>query len=114
MPIPVYDPEQLRPKFTSEDPQDRVLEALAEDYRVNPGLYMTREELQEDTRLDDETLDEALGYLEGKGLVKLFRMHGVIRLAKATYAGLKKAKPQEYYVWLPRWVEENRDKYPIF
>lgn len=36
--------------------------------------------------------------LEGKGLVKLYRRRGVIRLSKATYEGLKKAKPQEYYV----------------
>ena len=114
VPIPTFDPDQWKPKFTSDDPEVKVLEALAEDYRVNPGLYMTREELQEDTELDDEALDEALVILEEKELVKLYRMRNFIRLAKATYPGLKKAKPQEYYKWLPRWVEENLDKYPIF
>ena len=31
-----------------------------------------------------------------------------IGLAKATYDGLKRAFPKEYYRWFPKWVDENR------
>jgi len=106
--VPVSDwTGELKPKLTSKDPEGKVLEALALDYIVNPGLYMIREDLEEDTDLKGEKLDKALVSLEGKGLVKLFRMHGVIRLAKASYMGLKKAKPQKFYKWYPPWVKEK-------
>jgi len=106
--VPVSDGTgKFRPKFTAKDAEGRVLEALALDYKVNPGLYMTREDLEEDTDIKGEELDEALVSLEQKGLVKLFRLHGVIRLAKALYTGLKKAKPQKFYSWYPPWVKEK-------
>jgi len=77
----------------SEAVEKGVLLALAEDYLVNPGLHMTREELMEDTGLDEERLDEALLSLEEKQLVDIYRdKKGVLRLIKATYAGLDKAK----------------------
>jgi len=98
---------ELKPKLTSTDPEGRVLEALALDYKVNPGLYMTREDLEEDTGFKGEELDKVLASLEQKGLVKLFRLHGVIRLAKALYTGLKKAKPQKFYNWYPQWVKDK-------
>jgi len=97
----------LKPKLTAKDPEGRVLEALAFDYMVNPGLYMTREDLEEDTELKGEELDRVLISLEQKRLVKLFRLHGIIRLAKAHYTGLKKAKPQKFYNWYPPWVKEK-------
>jgi len=106
--VPVSDwTGKLKPGLTAKDPEGKVLEALAFDYRVNPGLYMTREDLEEDTELKDEELDKALVSLEQKGLVKLFRLHGIIRLAKAHYTGLKKAKPQKFYNWYPQWVKEK-------
>ena len=106
--VPVSDwSGGLKPKLAAEDPEERVLEALALDYRVNPGLYMTREDLGEDTDLKGEKLDEVLVSLEQKGLVKLFRLHETIRLAKALYTGLKKAKPQEIYNWYPPWVKDK-------
>jgi hypothetical protein len=106
--VPVSDWRgELKPKLTAKDPEGRVLEALALDYKVNPGLYMTREDLEEDTDLKGEELDKVLMSLEEKRLVKLFRLHGVIRLAKALYTGLKKVKPQEFYNWYPPWVKEK-------
>ena len=106
--VPVSDWRgELKPKLTAKDPEGKVLEALALDYKVNPGLYMTREDLEEDTDLKGEELDKVLMSLEEKGLVKLFRLHGVIRLAKALYTGLKKVKPQKFYNWYPPWVKEK-------
>jgi len=91
------------PKLKSSE--DGVLEALAEDYQVNPGLYMMREDLKE--RLEgvtDEKLDGLLKSLEGKDLVKLYRDgRGNVTLVKATYDGLRKAKPLEEYKWYPNW-----------
>jgi len=53
--VPVSDWRgELKPKLTAKDPEGRVLEALALDYRVNPGLYMTREDLEEDTDLREK------------------------------------------------------------
>ena len=86
---------------------DNLLKVLAEDYRVNPGLYMSREDLKEYFDVEDEALDRALASLEEKKLVKLYRRRGRIGPAKATYEGLKKANPQEYYRWFPPRVRED-------
>jgi alkylation response protein AidB-like acyl-CoA dehydrogenase len=113
-------PRQIHPKLgiptsTTEIPkiadisEDSILGMLAEDYRVNPGLYMSREEMKERIlNITDEQLDALLSSLENRGLVKLYRdRKGIITLAKATYKGLRKAKPQEYYKWFPDWIDKN-------
>jgi alkylation response protein AidB-like acyl-CoA dehydrogenase len=96
------------PKIT-EINEDSILKMLAEDYRVNPGLYMSREEMKERlVNITDEQLDALLISLESKGWVKLYKNRkGIIALAKATYDGLRKAKPQEYYNWFPDWIDKN-------
>jgi alkylation response protein AidB-like acyl-CoA dehydrogenase len=86
---------------------DSLLKVLAEDYRVNPGLYMSREDLKEQFEVKNEELERILVSLEEKKLVKLYRKRGVIELAKATYEGLKKANPPEYYRWFPPRVRKE-------
>lgn len=86
---------------------DRLLKLLSEDYRVNPGLHMSREDILEHFDASDEALDETLLSLEKEGLVKLFRDRKGIALAKATYAGLDKAFPKKHYKWFPEWVTEG-------
>lgn len=103
------------PVSTSEQPQlvelseDNVLNMLAEDYRVNPGLFMSRGDLKD--RLadaSDEKLDHILKSLESKGLVKVYRDgRGTMALAKATYQGLRKALPFEKYRWFPEWLSKD-------
>jgi len=104
--VPISTIEPL-PKLDASE--DGVLEALAEDYQVNPGLYMTREDLKERLRdITDEKLDELLKSLEAKGLVKLYRDgRGTIALVKATYDGLRKAKPLKEYKWYPDWLNKD-------
>lgn len=99
-----------KPRVIAEVNEKTLLEILAEDYRVNPGLYMTRDDMKERlTRADDEQLDKVLVSLEAKGLVKLYRdRRGNIAMAKATYEGLKEAKPPEYYQWFPEWIKEQK------
>ena len=103
VPIPTAN----RSAKQSQIDEDRLLKVLAEDYRVNPGLYMSREDLKEEFDVDDEELDRVLVSLEQKRLVKLYRGRRGIELAKATYEGLKKANPPEYYQWFPPRVRKE-------
>jgi hypothetical protein len=90
--------------------EGRLLRILAEDYRVNPGLYMSREDMLGLLDMDDALLDKMLAALEEKGLVRLMRSKKGIGLAKATYEGLDKAHPPEYYRWFPSWAGLGGDR----
>jgi DNA-binding FadR family transcriptional regulator len=68
---------------------------------------MSREDLKEHFDVNDKTLDELLTALEQKKWVKIYRGRKGIELAKATYEGLKKANPPEYYRWFPSWVKKE-------
>ena len=68
---------------------------------------MSREDIKEVFDVDDAKLDEVLLALEDKGLVKLYRGKKGIALAKATYEGLSKAYPLEYYKWFPSWIKQE-------
>jgi len=98
-----------KPTVFEEVNENTVLEMLAEDYRVNPGLYMSRLDMKERlAAATDEQLSQTLTALEAKGLVKLYKdKRGNITLAKATYKGLKQAKPSEYYQWYPDWIDKK-------
>jgi alkylation response protein AidB-like acyl-CoA dehydrogenase len=104
VPIPVMEPIQKEKEIN----EDTLLKILAEDYRINPGLYMSRSDIQEWCDIENEKLDELLLSLEGKGFVKLFRTKKGIELAKATYEGLSYAHPLEYYQWFPVWAKGDR------
>jgi alkylation response protein AidB-like acyl-CoA dehydrogenase len=95
------------PVKESQIDEDKLLRVLAEDYRINPGLHMSREDLKGHFDVDDKTLDGLLTSFEQKKWVKLYRGKKGIELAKATYAGLKKAYPSEYYRWFPSWVKKE-------
>jgi alkylation response protein AidB-like acyl-CoA dehydrogenase len=101
--VPV--PAASLPEKQKSIDEESLLKLLSEDYRVNPGLYMSRTEIKESFDVDDTRLDELLLSLERKGLVKLYREKKGIALSKATYDGLKKAYPQEYYRWFPVWIK---------
>jgi hypothetical protein len=103
--VPIPAAEKPAKKKTIDE--EKLLKLLAEDYRVNPGLYTSREDIEEFFDVDDQKLDEVLLSLESKGLVKLYRGKKGITLAKATYEGLKKSNPPEYYRWFPTWINED-------
>lgn len=98
---PVGDPEAIA----------GVLNALAEDYRREPALYMTRQELLEQLRLSDVALDRAVLALEEDQLVAVHREKGRVALVKATYEGLKKAKPLSFYRRIPEFVDEAKETF---
>jgi len=99
----------IKPATIVDIDEKTVLEMLAEDYRVNPGLHMSRGDMKRRLHgVNDEQLDKILMPLETKGLVKLYRdRRGNIALAKATYKGLRKARPPAYYKWFPEWVNKE-------
>jgi len=103
VPLPVVGSSEKEKEINEE----KLLKTLAEDYRVNPGLYMHRDDIKELYKVEDKELDEILESLEKKKLVKLYRRRGTIELAKATYKGLNKANPPEYYRWFPDWVDKK-------
>jgi alkylation response protein AidB-like acyl-CoA dehydrogenase len=101
--IPTSTSEPL-PKL--EMSRASLLRILAEDYIVNPGLYLTREDLMARmTTTSEEGLDRELLGLETETLVKLHRDgQGMITLAKATYKGLREAGSLDQYKWFPDWL----------
>ncbi len=103
--VPV--PASQMPERKKEVDEESLLRVLAEDYRVNPGLHMSREDMKGFFDVNDERLDEVLLALENRGLVKLNRDKKGIALAKATYEGLEKAFPLEHYKWFPSWIEKE-------
>ena len=86
-----------------------LLEALAENYRVNPGLYMTREDVKERlAAIPDSELDKLFATLETKDLVKLHKdRRGAVLMIRATHKGLKEARPLDYYKWFPKWLDKD-------
>ncbi|MDH5482239.1 MAG: acyl-CoA/acyl-ACP dehydrogenase [Candidatus Bathyarchaeota archaeon] len=104
--VPISTP---KPAVLTETNEENVLLILAEDYQVNPGLYMSREDIKKRfANINDEQIDMLLISLESKGLAKLYKdKKGTIKLAKATYAGLRKARPLEYYRWFPEWLDKE-------
>ena len=104
--VPISTP---KPKVITEINEENMLSILAEDYQVNPGLYMSREDIQTRfAKINDEQINKLLVALEERELAKLYRdRKRTIRLAKATYAGLRKANPREYYQWFPDWINKE-------
>ncbi len=104
VPMPVGKP--LPRKVVSSE--DDVLVVLAENYRINPGLHMTMEDIKELLDVSDEDLNKHLLSLEEKGLIGLYRdRRGAIVLGRATYKGLDKAHTPEYYKYIPPWVNHE-------
>ncbi len=104
--IPVSTP---KPEVFNEINEKTLLTVLAEDYRVNPGLFMSRADMKERLAgVSDEQLNQLLTALEAQGAVKLYKdRRGNITLAKATFKGLKQAKPKEDYQWYPEWINKD-------
>jgi hypothetical protein len=87
----------------------KLLDALAEFYCRHPALYMEKEEMMEKLGLTEGDMDKALEAGEAEKLVALYRKRGRISMAKATYTGLKKAKPQKYYQFFPDFVDKKKE-----
>ena len=91
--------------------EENVLKVIAHDYKINPGLYMTPDDVREDIGGGRSELRKIFELLEERGLIIIHRdRSGKTALVKATYDGLQKSFPKEYYQWFPEWYE-NADKF---
>jgi alkylation response protein AidB-like acyl-CoA dehydrogenase/DNA-binding MarR family transcriptional regulator len=91
--------------------EENVLKVIAHDYKVNPGLYMTPDDVREDIGGSRSALKDVFEVLEKKNLIVCHRdRQDKVVLVKATYLGLQKAFPKEYYQWFPEWYEDS-DKF---
>lgn len=95
--------------ITLKQAKTKILKELSDFYRQHPGLYMEREEMMERLGLTGVDLDKCLIDVEAEQLVALYRKRGTITLAKATYEGLKKARPQKYYTFYPEFVDKEKE-----
>jgi alkylation response protein AidB-like acyl-CoA dehydrogenase len=99
--LPVGRPEPPKPVSSETD----VLQLLAEEYRVNPGLHMTPDDIRKFLEVEDDDLANHLETLEEQGLVSQYRdRRGRARMARATVKGIKQAFPPEHYQHVPDWV----------
>ena len=88
--------------------KDNILKVLAEDYRVNPGLYMTIDDLKLQTGGRKKPIIQALEDLEKEGTIVTYKgRDGKIMMGKANFVGLRKAFPKEHYRYYPDWVKED-------
>ncbi len=86
---------------------DNVLKVIAHDYKVNPGLYMTPDDVRDDIGGSRSALRKVFESLEEKKLIVTHKdRQGKIELVKASYTGLQKAFPAEYYQWFPDWYDD--------
>ena len=87
--------------------EENVLKVIFHDYKINPGLYMTPDDVREDIGGGRSELRKIFELLEEQGLIVIHRdRSGKTALVKATYEGLQKSFPKEYYQWFPAWYED--------
>jgi len=101
VPLPIGKPQPRKPAGDEKD----VLLVLTENYRVNPGLHMTPEDIREWIEIGDTDLIKFLESLEAKGYAGLHRTRNGIALARVTLTGLQAAHPPEYYRHIPDWAD---------
>jgi alkylation response protein AidB-like acyl-CoA dehydrogenase len=92
--------------------EENILKVIAHDFKVNPGLYMTPDDVREDIGGGSRsTIRKIFENLERQKFIVIHRdRQNKIALVKATYSGLQKAFPKEYYQWFPDWYEDS-DKF---
>jgi DNA-binding MarR family transcriptional regulator len=87
--------------------EENILKVIAHDYKVNPGLYMTVDDIREDIGTSRSKTRKIVEKLEQEGLVVIHRSRdGSIKLIKATYKGTQAAFPKDYYEWFPDWYAD--------
>ena len=87
--------------------EENILKVIAHDYKVNPGIYMTPDDVREDIGGSRSQIKRTFKALEEKKLIVTHRdRQDKIVLVKATYDGIKNAFPLEYYQWYPDWYDD--------
>lgn len=105
VPIPTYKPVESKVEATAEN----LLELLAENYLINPGLHMTPGDIQVYMDADDEKVQALITELEEAGDAHTIRNRktNAATLVAATYPGLDKAHDHTWYEWYPDYVKAD-------
>jgi alkylation response protein AidB-like acyl-CoA dehydrogenase len=96
---------------TGTDAEVAILKSLGDFYNQHPALYMEKEELSESAGITIEDIDTYLLSLSEQNLVALFSTRDRISLVKATYDGLRKANPLDYYKKFPGFVDTEKETF---
>ncbi|HUY00370.1 MAG TPA: acyl-CoA dehydrogenase family protein [Candidatus Deferrimicrobium sp.] len=106
VPIITMEPSPWEGKEVNKE---NILKILAEDFKTNPGLYMTPDDVKDRIKGNKKLIGEVLEELEKEGSIVTLRHPRTqkLLLAKANYQGLRKAYPKEFYRWFPDWVKED-------
>lgn len=108
-PVPTYEPVE---KVAATE--ENVLKVLAENYRVNQGLCMTVEDIAEYIDGTDEEIIEVINALEASGDAAVAvrnRKTGAPTLTRASYDGLSKANPDEYYMYWQPFINSDERRH---
>lgn len=103
VPVPTFKPVENKKPATPEN----LLEVLAENYLINPGLHMTPEDIAEYLDGDIQAAISAL-VESGDAAILANKKTGEAKLVRATYPGLNKAKDEDFYKWFPAHIDETR------
>jgi len=89
--------------------KENILKIMAEDFKCNPGLYMTPDDIKDLIKGRAKAVEAVLDELEKDGLIVTLRHPKTKKLilAKANYEGLRQAYPKEFYRWYPDWIKED-------
>ncbi len=104
VPVPDYSPVEKKEACNAAN----LLNVIAENYRTNQGLSMTIGDIQEYLDGSAEDVLKAIGELveSGDAIVHTDRK-GTPDLVRASFAGLSKAHPNEYYQWWPDFIDKD-------
>ncbi|MDD7408728.1 MAG: acyl-CoA dehydrogenase family protein [Anaerovoracaceae bacterium] len=104
-PVPDYSPVEKKVPCDKKN----MLDVLAENYRVNQGLDMTIADIAAYVDGSDEdiikTIDELVA--DGDAVAHKNRKTGATDMARASYPGLSKAHPNEYYQWWQPFIDAD-------
>ncbi|MGP1442039.1 MAG: acyl-CoA dehydrogenase family protein [Anaerovoracaceae bacterium] len=102
VPVPTFKPVEKKEACTPEN----LLNLLAENYLINPGLHMTPADIEVYLEGDVQAAIKAL-VEAGDAHIVANRKTGEATLVAATYPGLEKAKDKEFYRWFPDYVAND-------
>ena len=106
VPIVTMAPSEWEGKEVNKE---NILKILAEDFKCNPGLYMTPDDIKDLIKGRAKAVEAVIDELEKDGMIVTLRHPKTKKLilAKANYDGLKQAYPKEFYRWYPDWIKED-------
>lgn len=104
-PVPDFSPVEKKEACNAKN----VLDVLAENYRVNQGLSMTLGDIELYINGSDNDVLKVVDELikSGDAVAHVNRKTGAPDLIRASFDGLSKAHPNEYYQWWADFIDKD-------